>query len=196
MSAKIPDPAQCEDLLRSLDAQDSLLSHSAQVAAAAGRLAELCGADQPYCLAAAWLHDVGKAPGATAALIAGGRLTPAAAAAADHGRLGAELLRQYGGGYAALAPAVEAHIVGALLGFGRSPETVEEKIVFLADKLVAMRWLGLAGRLADLESRYGWLLDIRLCRPGTKAILGELAAAAALSPWDLERLTAPAPAHG
>ncbi len=75
---------------------------------------------------------------------------------------------------------------------GDAPATAEEKIVFVADKMVGAGWLGFRGRMDDLLTRYGHVFDIRLCEPGTEAVLLELAGQAALGAGDLERLVAPA----
>ncbi len=182
-----PAPELCLDLLAELAAPGHLVAHLRQVSAAAGRLAVLCGADAGFCIAAAWLHDVGKArlaPDRLAELLGVDR---DCAARLDHGRLGARLLRLLGSPYAELADAVERHLIGSVL-FGPPPRTLEEKTVFFADKLVGAEWLGFRGRMDDLAARHGHLFDIRLCEPGTEAVFLELAHEAALGTADLERL--------
>jgi hypothetical protein len=73
---------------------------------------------------------------------------------------------------------------------GSPPQSIVEKVVFLADKLVGRGWLGFRGRIRDLEQRYGHLYDIRLCVPGAEVILLGLAGRACLSAVSLERLVA------
>lgn len=185
-----PSRDECRSLLIALGAPQGLLDHVTAVAAAAVALADRCGADRAFCEAAALLHDIGKAPGA----IDNAAISEIVPADAGHDVRGAALLRWLGSPFDSLADAVGRHAIHAVLQpvGGRRPTTLEEKIVFLADKMVGGGWLGLAGRLADLEQRYGHRFAIRLCVPGCQLIRLELAGRAALPADDLEFLVAAA----
>lgn len=185
-----PSRDECRSLLVALGTPQGLLGHVSAVAAAAVALADLCGADRAFCEAAALLHDIGKAPGA----IDSAAVNELLRRDAGHDVRGAALLRSLGPPFDSLADAVDRHAVHAVLQpvGGRRPTTLEEKIVFLADKMVGGGWLGLAGRLADLEQRYGHRFAIRLCVPGCQLIRLELAGRAALGADDLEYLVAAA----
>jgi HD superfamily phosphohydrolase YqeK len=192
-----PSEAECIALMRELGAAPGLIGHVTGVAAAAGRLAVHCRGHEGLAVAAALAHDIGKAPRAVEAYLgwtsaeAPGPLRDAAhLRQMDHGRLGGLVLRAAGKTFAALAPATERHVIGAVLT-GRGPETLEEQAVFLADKMVAREWLGLRARIADLIGRYGHIYPIRSCVPGTWAMAFCLASRAAMSWRDLERMTRP-----
>lgn len=189
--AALPTTEKCLELLASLAAPPHLLRHTLLVAGAAGALAGLCRADHELVVRAALLHDIGKAPGIDALLSARLRRPASELANLDHGWLGAALLRSLGPPFASCATAVELHPVGSVLT-GRGPRGLEEQVVYLADKMVGLTWLGFGNRMADLRRRYGHLFDIRLCEAGATNILWQVARAASLSPEDLEVLVAQA----
>lgn len=188
---RIPTRQSCLELLAAAGARPGLVRHSEGVAAAAVELARRVGGDVALCEAAALLHDIGKANAARELMArVPGERAATTEEAGSHDILGGQLLRALGEPFVAVAGIVERHAIDAVLR--EQPEwrpcTVEEKVVFLADKMVGKRWLGFAGRTGDLLRRYGHVFDTRLCIPGCELIQLELASLAALSPGDLERL--------
>lgn len=179
----------CYQLLGRAGAQPGLINHTELVARAAGLLARLCHADRSECVAAALLHDLGRARAAeklAIELTGGGVLPPGPL---DHAQLGAIIVEAAGRPYVRLADAVGRHALGSVLT-NAPPESAVEQVVFLADKMVGRTWLGFRGRIGDLERRYGHLYDIRLCIPGAEAIFEHLAGRACLSATSLEAMVA------
>jgi len=185
----LPSKEDCLALLDAMGAPSHLAGHSRAVADVARRIALLCGGDQILCYAAALVHDIGKAPRTAAVVAAREGITEAQARALDHGYLGAVLLRGQSPAMSRLAPAVESHVITAVLL--EPPGTVDCQIVFLADKLVGRRWLGLGERLADLQRRHGASSPIGLSVPGTIAIAYVMAGRACLGWSQLEALLRP-----
>lgn len=184
-AVKPPAAAECFRLLQAFAAPDYLLRHTELVRMAAVGLARLCRADAAYCIAGAVLHDVGKTPGAIALAARTAGSDPASLAALDHGILGAGVLRSLGGAFPAVAAAVERHVLTCVLT-GPAPVTLGDQIVYMADKLVGMEWMGFRGRTADIVSRHG--SDCAAALPGAELVLWNLAARACLSAADLEGL--------
>jgi HD superfamily phosphohydrolase YqeK len=178
---------ECHDLLRRVSAGDGLWRHICLVAGAAAQLASLCRVDPAHCIAGAWLHDVGRAPGAAPLAAALTGLPPTRFAVMDHATLGECLLHALGDPFDRLASAVGRHSIGSVLGEA-PPACPVEQVVFLADKFVGQTWLGFDKRMRDLVSRYGHKDDVHLCIPGAKAMLDVLAARACLSSAEIERL--------
>ncbi|MBI4964470.1 MAG: HDIG domain-containing protein [Desulfomonile tiedjei] len=136
-TAKGPDGDACRvkasdvDLLRQAGVSEGDIAHSIQVAQKALELAERTGADLDKVLVGrgALLHDLGKAKGR----------------GHDHGIFGGEIGRKMGLPDA-ITTIMEKHVNAGLteeeahgLGLPRkdySPNTIEEKIVIYADKLV------------------------------------------------------------
>jgi hypothetical protein len=97
------------------------------------------------------------------------------------------LLLGLGGRFSRLARAVERHAINCVLT-GPAPATAEEQVVFLADKLVGMCWMGFRARVGDILDRYGDRYDVRSALPGTEQVFIDLAARACLYRGDLERM--------
>jgi uncharacterized protein len=108
--------------------------HVLRVAAMADRIAHAEGADREVVQAAALLHDIGLDEGRA------GHETSAA-------RRAAEILREHGydeGFCSAVAHAIESHRFRS----GPTPQTLEAKVLFDADKLDAIGAIGVARAFA------------------------------------------------
>jgi len=182
-----PEAQQCIDLLRGLGASGRLLRHVILVSRAASALAGLCGAEPRYCEAAALLHDLGKTP--RAALLASRKTgqDPDSLARLDHGLLGAIVLGCLGDPFSGLSPAVERHVISCVLA-GPGPVTPEEQVVFLADKMAGMAWMGFRARTLDIVRRHGHKYDVAAAVPGAQEVFWNLSSRACLGPCDLEAL--------
>lgn len=180
-----PPEETCFALLQAFEAPRYLLQHTEMVRRAAVGLARLCRADEAYCAAGATLHDVGKAPGAIAIAARETGRPPESLARLDHGLLGGLVLRSLGRPYSAVATAVERHVLTSVLA-GPAPVAPNEQVVYMADKLVGMEWMGFRARTADIVRRHGDCVAAAL--PGAELMLWNLASRACLSVADLERL--------
>ncbi len=135
-----PDIPACLRLLREHGGPESVVAHSAAVAAVAHFLAERLRArgidvDPLLVHRGGLLHDLDK----MSSLNEG----------SEHGLRAAEVLS--GLGYPELGRIAQAHVLQP----GRLPTSWPEKLVFLADKLVeGTEVVGLSARLAALRARY------------------------------------------
>ncbi|MHB8927713.1 MAG: HD domain-containing protein [Bacillota bacterium] len=123
--------------------------------------------------AAALLHDIGKAPGAPRD--------------ADHAAASARIAAERG--YAELVEPIRRHIVHSVLDPEAAPQTLEEKLVYYADKLVARDYVGLEGRFRELKRRYPQTTaTFDLCWPKVLALEGEVFAPLSFGAGDLPGL--------
>jgi HD superfamily phosphodiesterase len=118
--------------------------------------------------AAAYLHDIGKSP----LISADGR---------DHNELSAEIL--VAEGLSRLAEPARRHIVYAIRDPRLAPRTLEEKIVYYADRRAALRIVTIEERLREQARRFPDTADqIMACLEPAKALERELFARLPLTP--------------
>lgn len=156
---------QAQELIDKYALPDWLRRHSAVVRDVAWELAEALAAhdqnvDVERVIAGAWLHDIGKSP-----LLAGD--------ARDHGDLGAYVLAAEG--LSDLAELARRHPVYAIRDPGRAPRTLEERIVYYADRRGGVTILSVEERLEEQAERFPDLAaEIRACREPVLALEREL----------------------
>lgn len=166
------------EILARYGAHPMLIQHSRKVTQAAlsvGR--RLVDAGMPLQLdrliLAAMTHDVGKAGSAVRAQH-------------DHARVSAEILT--GEGLGDLAPAVANHPL-PVIADGGLREDLLERVLFYADKVVSLEYLGIDERLEDLARRHPSMASFAESTRGPLHDLqAELAAAAGMSVRTLEHL--------
>jgi HD superfamily phosphodiesterase len=123
--------------------------------------------------AAAYLHDIGKSP----LLRANGR---------EHNELSAEVLISEGLGH--LAEMARRHIVYAIRDPQLVPRTLEEKIVYYADRRAGLRIMTVDERLREQADRFpDTANEIMACLEPVKELERELFAKLSIAP---ERLCA------
>lgn len=159
------DKSRGERLIEKYALPDWLRRHSAVVRDAAWELAEALSAhgetvDVDAVLEAAWLHDIGKSP-----LVSDdGR---------DHAELSALVLAAEG--LPELAEMARRHIISAIRDPQRAPRTLEEKIVYYADRRGGLTMLSVDERVAEQEHRHpDHAAAIRACIEPVKALEREL----------------------
>lgn len=168
------------EIMGRMGASGALWQHSRGVARAAlalGRRLSCRGQslDLASLALAALLHDVGKT--SKGQELAGER---------EHGRASGEILRELGRDD--LAGPVERHQIGQCLEPGWDPGLLEA-IVYYADKVIGLRYMGLEERLDDMARRYPGLSDtIRLASPRLRTLEARLAEKCGLDRDGLERV--------
>ncbi len=156
-----PDIEECLSILRAHGVPDNVRRHSAVVAAVAYFLAlRLASAgvelDPILVHRGGLLHDLDKISTLNSDI--------------PHGEEAAAWLRELG--YPELAEIARRHILRP----GIAPRTWEEKVVFLADKLVEQeRLVGLSARLSALKERYPQFhREIDASEPFIRGLAGEI----------------------
>ncbi|MHB0884528.1 MAG: HD domain-containing protein [Bacillota bacterium] len=174
----VPTEAECLKLLAKYRFPEGAWTHVTTVAAVAVFLAEeLKRTGLPVrtevVRAAALLHDLGKSPGLPRDV--------------DHATSSARVVA--GLGYTELVEPIRRHIVHSVLDPESGPRTLEEKLVYYADKLVARDYVGLAARFKDLKRRYPQdATTFDRCRPLVEAMEEGLFAPLTFRPADLPGL--------
>lgn len=159
------DKSPAEVLIEKYALPDWLRRHSAVARDAAWELAEALAAhgervDVDAVIAGAWLHDIGKSP-----LVSDDPR--------DHAELSAIVLAAEG--LAELAEMARRHVVTAILDRERAPRTLEEKIVYYADRRGGLTMLSVEERLAEQAERHPEHAEaIRRCLAPVKALEREL----------------------
>lgn len=121
--------------------------------------------------AAAYLHDIGKSP----LLDADGR---------EHNERSAEVLIREGLGH--LAEMARRHIVYAIRDPRLAPRTLEEKIVYYADRRAGLRIMTIEERLREQAARFpDTAEEIMACLEPALALERELFAKLSMSPDQL-----------
>lgn len=145
-----------------------LARHSRVVGRVAALLAERAGADVRVVGLAGYLHDIGRSP-----LVADDPR--------EHNLLSALVLAAEG--LAACAELALRHPVYAVLDGSTRPRTLEERIVYYADRRGGMAVLAMEERIGETAARHPeHARDIERSRPGAREIEREVAAATALEP--------------
>ena len=134
---RIPSKEECERILREHEVPQHIIDHSLKVAELSAEVAEAVASrgvsvDRELVVAGALLHDIAK-------LREG-----------DHMREGAAILR--GLGFPRVADVVERHGI-LTVDDDNLPQTIEDKIVYYADKRV------ISDRLVSLEERFDYLAE-------------------------------------
>lgn len=163
----LPGLNECLSWLLQNGASAGLMAHVQAVAALAYQMA-------------VWLRSAGQTVDPLLAHRGGllhdlAKLAPAAPPAQrDHGALAAEML--LGKGQPALAEIARRHILHLILDAQLAPRTWEEKLVYLADKLVeGCHPVALEERLAALRDRYPQhAASIDAAAPAVRALQDEL----------------------
>lgn len=152
----IPTVPECESLLRTYANDPNLLRHVKMVALAAYMMAELCrenghSIDPILAHRGGLLHDLDK-------LICLG-------SASEHGQVANRILQDKG--FSKLGRISISHPAFTLLDPEKAPATLEERIVYIADKLVdGDQIVGLKARVANLRDRYPRdIVKFNLCEP-------------------------------
>lgn len=149
LSKGIPDEKACLEILRKAGCSQEVIAHASFVKEVALRIAARCRKpiDLELLIAGALLHDIGRA------------VTHCVA----HGVKGGEIARKFELDERVVR-IIERHVGGGItaeeavaLGLGNRsllPETLEEKIVCIADKLVAHDKIGgIAAEIRKLEEK-------------------------------------------
>lgn len=174
----IPTEAECLKVLAEYRFPEGAWPHVTIVAVVAVFLAEelrRAGREvRPELVrAAALLHDLGKSPGLPRDV--------------DHAAAGARVVA--GLGYAELVEPIRRHIAHAVLDPDAAPRTIEEKLVYYADKLVARDYVGLSARFKDLKRRYPQSAEtFDRCWPLVGAMEEEIYGPLSFGPADLPGL--------
>jgi len=147
--SKIPSERECIEILKSAGCSDEVIAHTLFVKEVAFKIASRCAqkVNMDLVIAGAILHDIGRA------------VTHGVA----HGVIGGEIARKFGLDER-IVRIIERHVGGGItseeaesLGLGKKelmPQTLEEKIVCLADKLVAHdRVVGIEAEIRKLEEK-------------------------------------------
>lgn len=144
MDHPIPTMNECFSLLSTHTNDENILKHVSKVALAAYLIGELCrdnGHSVNPILAhrGGLLHDLDKLISLRSDL--------------EHGQEGNRILRA--NGYSSLGRIAQSHPAFSLLDPQKASSTLEEKIVYLADKLIdGDKIVGLKARLVNLTNRY------------------------------------------
>ncbi|MCS7240471.1 MAG: HDIG domain-containing protein [Candidatus Bipolaricaulota bacterium] len=172
LSFRLPDIPEALDILRAQGVPEHVVMHSAAVAAVGYFLAQKLrekGIDVDPLLAhrGGLLHDLDK----VASVHEEG----------THGEKAAVILADLG--YPALGEIARKHVLYP----GRLPRTWEEKLVFLADKLVeGAEVVGIMARMAALKKRYPHAQkEISSCEPFVYALQNQLLLALEMSEEEL-----------
>ena len=166
------------EILSRHGAPPRLVKHSEKVtsvALALGRQLMAAGAnlDLPLLATAAMCHDVGRT-----------HADPRVAAGLEHARASALILEDEGLGH--LAPAVANHILPAIVNPGLRNDLLE-RVLFFADKVVGIEYMGITSRLDELTARRPDLADeVDRTRGPLARLQGQLASAAGLTTETLE----------
>lgn len=170
------DNPRIQRLLDRYGLPDWLRQHSAVVARAAREMAEGLARsgerlDIEGVCAAGWLHDIGKSP-----LLAGDPR--------DHAELSALVLAAEG--LPELAELSRRHIIFAIRDPERAPRTLEEKVVYYADRRGGLAVVSLDERLREQAERFPEsAADIVACLEPCRALERELFAKLPFAPEDL-----------
>lgn len=150
---------------------DWLAQHSRLVGRIAVVLAERYGIDVRAVALGAYLHDIGRSP-----LLAGDDR--------DHAALSALVLEAEG--LSESAGLARRHPVYAVLERSTAPRTLEQRIVYYADRRGGMRVLDLDHRISETAARHPrYVASIERSRATARDIERELLAPLALDPDDL-----------
>lgn len=172
--------SRAREILSRYGAPPRLVKHSEKVtsvALAVGRQLRAAGGslDLPLLATAAMCHDVGRT-----------HADPRVAAGLEHARASALILNSEGLDH--LAPAVANHILPAIVHPGLRDDLLE-RVLFYADKVVGLEYMGIEARLDDLATRRPDLVDeVDRTRAPLARLQGHLASAAGLTTETLETL--------
>ncbi len=146
MANKIPTPAECLALLEEYKTPQNIIAHCRKVCEVALRVVDILEnrnvcVNRELVLAAALLHDICK-------------MQP------EHVKLGADLIKKLG--YPKVAEVMKTHGLEYIDEPEFIPQTIEQKVVFYADKRVAHdRMVTVGERFSDLKKRYAESVHVK-----------------------------------